>query len=67
MTVHYKAALGGGPDYVTYSAAPPCTTAHMHVIPINPAGTIGVVFLLVAGLSIFILFDSRKTIPTRGL
>jgi len=62
ITVHYKDASGTGPDYVTYDVTPPCITAHMHVIPGNPVGTVGAILLLFAGFGAYLLIKNRKTI-----
>lgn len=62
ITVHYKDASGTGPDYVTYDATPPCITAHMHVIPGNPVGTLGAISLLVAGFGAYLLVKTKKSI-----
>lgn len=62
ITVHYKDASGTGPDYVTYDTTPPCVTAHLHAVPANPVGTIGVISLLIAGFGTYVLIKNRKTI-----
>lgn len=62
ITIHYKDASGTGPDYVTYDVTPPCITAHMHVIPGNPVGTVGAILLLFAGFGAYLLIKDRKTI-----
>jgi len=60
ITVHYKDSSGRGPDYVTYDVTPPCITAHLHVIPLNPAGTLGAIVLVFLGFGVFLRFKSRK-------
>lgn len=63
ITVHYKDASGTGPEFVTYDATPPCITAHLHVIPGNPFGTLGAISLLLVGFGAFLLIKNRKSIP----
>lgn len=62
MTIHYKDASGTGPDYVTYDTTPPCITAHLHVIPGNPVGTLGAISILLAGFGGYLLIKNRKAI-----